>query len=99
VPGRTGRHGRLTPGKFLETRFLKPLKLSQDALARNLGVSRRRVNEVVRGRRAITADTATRLGRYFGTGPEFWLSLQATWDLYRLEKRERSSTDSDSADS
>jgi addiction module HigA family antidote len=81
-----GRRGRLTPGVLLETRFLKPLKLSQKALAQNLGISRRRINEIVRGHRAITPDTAMRLGRYFGTGPEFWLNLQNTWDLYRIER-------------
>jgi antitoxin HigA-1 len=82
-----GRSARLTPGAFLATRFLKPLHLSQEALARHMGVSRRRINEIVRGRRAITADTAVRLGHYFGTGPEFWLSLQASWDLYLRGRR------------
>jgi addiction module HigA family antidote len=83
---------RLTPGAFLVTRFLKPTKLSQQALARHLGVSRRRINEIVRGRRAITTDTAVRLGRYFGTGPEFWLSLQAAWDMYEAGKHARRAT-------
>lgn len=77
-----GRHTPPHPGAFLETRFLKPLGISQDALAQGLDISRRRVNELVRGRRAISADTAIRLGRYFGTGPEFWLSLQQAWDNY-----------------
>jgi addiction module HigA family antidote len=77
--GRRPQH----PGQFLESRFLKPLSLSQDALARELGISRRRVNEIVNGRRGLTADTALRLARYFGTGPELWLHLQAAWDLYR----------------
>ena len=77
-----GRHTPPHPGAFLETRFLKPLGISQDALAHGLDISRRRVNELVRGRRAISADTAVRLGRYFGTGPEFWLSLQQAWDNY-----------------
>jgi len=81
-PGSGSRRSRLTPGLFLDTRFLKPLNLSQDALARQIGVSRRRINEIVRGRRAITPDTAIRLGQFFGTGPEFWLSLQHTWDNY-----------------
>lgn len=76
------RRARLTPGVFLDTRFLKPLKISQETLARQLGVSRRRINEIVRGHRSITPDTAARLGHYFGTGPEFWLSLQASWDLH-----------------
>lgn len=84
-----GRGGRLTPGAFLDTRFLQPLQLTQQGLARAIGVSRRRVNEIVRGRRAITPDTALRLGRYFGTGPELWLRLQSTWDLHALDRRGR----------
>jgi addiction module HigA family antidote len=88
-----GRSARLTPGAFLDTRFLKPLHLSQEALARRLGVSRRRVNEIVRGRRSITPDTALRLGHYFGTGPEFWLSLQNSWDLYATGRRVRQGED------
>jgi antitoxin HigA-1 len=85
-----GRHLRLTPGVFLETRFLRPLGLSQSALAHDLGVSRRRINEIVRGHRAITLDTALRLGHYFGTGPEFWLSLQTLWDMHRVGAGRRS---------
>ncbi len=83
----SSRRARVTPGMFLETRFLRPLNLSQDALAKRLGVSRRRVNEIVRGRRGITTDTAERLGRYFGTGPDFWLSLQQSWDCYKAYRR------------
>src|SRR5208282_4794240 len=83
----SSRRARLTPGMFLETRFLRPLNLSQDALAKHLGVSRRRINEIVRGRRGITTDTAERLGRYFGTGPDFWLSLQQSWDSYKAYRR------------
>ncbi|HEX5393190.1 MAG TPA: HigA family addiction module antitoxin [Rhodocyclaceae bacterium] len=70
------------PGAFLESRFLVPLGITQDALAKELGVSRRRVNELVRGRRAISADTAIRLGLYFRTGPDFWLNLQQAWDTH-----------------
>ena len=72
VPSRPLSAGRRPqhPGQFLETRFLKPLALSQEALARELGISRRRINEIVNGRRGLTADTALRLARYFGTGPE-----------------------------
>ncbi|MGL4409378.1 MAG: HigA family addiction module antitoxin, partial [Zoogloea sp.] len=70
----------LHPGAFLDSRFLKPLGISQDKLAQALGVSRRRVNELVRGHRAISADTALRLGLHFGTGPDFWLNLQQAWD-------------------
>lgn len=74
--GRTPIH----PGHFLETRFLLPAGLSQDALARALGISRRRVNELIRGRRAISPDTAVRLGLFFGTDPNLWSALQAAWD-------------------
>lgn len=77
--GRTPIH----PGAFLESRFLTPLGLSQDALAKELGVSRRRVNEIVNGRRGLTPDTALRLAKYFRTDPELWLRLQADWDLHR----------------
>ena len=71
------------PGQFLESRFLTPLSISQEALAAGLGVSRRRINELCRGRRAISADTAIRLGMYFGTGPELWVNLQQAWDVYQ----------------
>lgn len=71
----------LHPGGFLESRFLKPLRLSQEQLAKDLGVSRRRINELVRGKRAISADTAIRLGVYFATGPDFWMKLQQSWDM------------------
>jgi len=74
----------LHPGRFLETRFLKPLGLSQSDLAEALGVSRRRVNELVRGHRAITADTAVRLALYFGNEASFWLGLQAAWDVHQV---------------
>jgi antitoxin HigA-1 len=70
------------PGAFLETRFLKPLHISQSELALALGISRRRVNEFVNGRRAITPDTAIRLGMYFGNGAAFWMHLQVAWDMH-----------------
>jgi addiction module HigA family antidote len=90
-PVSTGRRPQ-HPGQFLESRFLTPLGLSQEALARELGISRRRVNEIVNGRRGLTADTALRLARYFNTGPELWLHLQAAWDLHRarIEYQRRS---------
>ena len=83
--------GRLPmhPGRFLETRFLIPLGVSQDALARTLAVSRRRVNELVRGKRGITPDTALRLALRFGLEAEFWLGLQNHWDLHQLKRRYR----------
>jgi antitoxin HigA-1 len=87
APGRPVSAGRRPqhPGQFLETRFLKPLALSQEALARELGISRRRINEIVNGRRGLTPDTALRLARYFRTGPELWLRLQSAWDLHRAQ--------------
>jgi addiction module HigA family antidote len=69
------------PGEILWEEFLKPLGLSQTRLGRDLGVSPRRINEIVHGKRSVTADTALRLSRYFGTSPEFWLGLQADYDL------------------
>jgi addiction module HigA family antidote len=69
------------PGQFLETRFLKPLGITQTELAEALGVSRRRVNELIRGHRAITPDTAVRLGLFFGNDATFWMHLQVAWDM------------------
>lgn len=70
------------PGEFLESRFLKPLGISQTELAKALGVSRRRVNELINGRRAITPDTAVRLALYFGNEAAFWMHLQVAWDMH-----------------
>ena len=69
------------PGEILQEEFMKPLGLSQNRLGRDLGVSPRRINEIVHGKRSITADTALRLSRYFGTSAEFWLGLQTDYDL------------------
>jgi hypothetical protein len=69
------------PGEILAEEFLVPFALSQNALARALGVPPRRINEIVLGKRAITADTALRLARYFGNSPGFWMALQASFDL------------------
>lgn len=77
------------PGEFLDSRYLKPLGISQTELAAALGVSRRRVNELINGRRAITADTALRLGLFFGTDPEFWMHLQVAWDMHAATRRLR----------
>ena len=82
LPARTPPH----PGQFLETRFMKPLAISQTELAAALGVSRRRVNELIRGRRAITPDTALRLAMYFGNDPTFWMHLQVAWDMRTAAK-------------
>jgi len=69
------------PGEVLLEEFLKPMDLSQNRLAIEIGVDARRINEIVLGARSITADTALRLARYFGTSPQFWLGLQAEYDL------------------
>jgi addiction module HigA family antidote len=69
------------PGEILAGEFLVPFGLSQNALARALGVPPRRINEIVLGKRAITADTALRLARYFGNSPGFWMALQTSFDL------------------
>ncbi|MBS3965912.1 MAG: HigA family addiction module antidote protein [Truepera sp.] len=69
------------PGEVLLEEFLKPLEISQNRLALSIGVPARRINEIVLGKRAITADTALRLARFFGTSPQFWLGLQTDYDL------------------
>jgi len=69
------------PGEVLLEEFLKPMELSQNRLALSLGVHPRRINEIVLGKRRVTAETALRLARYFGTTPRFWLGLQADYDL------------------
>ncbi|MDP2992022.1 MAG: HigA family addiction module antitoxin [Deltaproteobacteria bacterium] len=69
------------PGEVLMEEFLKPLELSQNKLALSIGVAPRRINEIVLGKRRITADTALRLARFFGTSAEFWLGLQSQYDL------------------
>ena len=69
------------PGEVLLEEFLKPMGLSQNRLALGLGVSSRRINEIVLGKRSITADTALRLARYFDMSPQFWLGLQMDYDL------------------
>ena len=71
----------ITPGEVLEEEFLKPMGLSQYRLAKEIHVPPRRINEIVKGKRAITADTALRLGRFFGTTAQLWINLQGTYDL------------------
>ncbi len=79
------------PGEVLMEEFLKPMELSQNRLALAIGVPPRRINEIVLRKRSITADTALRLGCYFGMSPQFWLGLQMDYDLDvtadNLEKR------------
>jgi addiction module HigA family antidote len=77
----------ITPGEVLQEEFLRPMGISQYRLAKDIGVSPRRINEIVGGQRAITADTALRLGRYFRMAPEFWLNLQSHYDLEQEEER------------
>ena len=69
------------PGEILAEEFLKPLKVSQYRLAKDINVPARRINEIVHGKRSITADTALRLSRYFGLSERFWLNLQSRYDL------------------
>ena len=76
------------PGEVLREDFLRPLGMSQYALAKALGVPEMRISELVHGKRAITPDTALRLARYFGTSAEFWLGMQMTFDLEQARERD-----------
>ena len=69
------------PGDVLLEEFIRPMGLSQNRLAIDIGVDTRRINEIVLGKRAITADTALRLSRFFGNSPQFWMGLQSPYDL------------------
>ncbi len=77
---------RTHPGEVLREEYLVPLGLSARALAKELDVPANRLTEMMRGTRDVSADTAIRLGRYFGTDPRFWLNLQAAYDLSKAEK-------------
>jgi addiction module HigA family antidote len=77
----------IPPGEILLEEFLVPLGLSQYRLAKDTSVPPRRINEIVRGQRSISADTALRLARYFGTSEQFWLNLQAHYDLEKEKDR------------
>jgi len=74
------------PGEILMEEFLRPMDISLSQLARDIGVPAGRISQIVRGKRAITADTALRLGKYFGVSPEMWLGLQSDYEL-RLARR------------
>jgi len=82
------------PGEILAEEFLAPMEISQYRLAKSIKVSPRRINEIVHGTRAVTANTALRLAKFFGSSPEFWLNLQSHYDLemeqekigFKLEK-------------
>ncbi|MCT1445305.1 HigA family addiction module antitoxin [Corynebacterium sanguinis] len=75
------------PGEVLMEDFIDGFGITQHKLAVSIGVSPRRINEIVHGKRAITADTALRLGRYFGVEPQFWLNLQSRYELELAEER------------
>jgi addiction module HigA family antidote len=75
------------PGEILLEEFLVPMEISQNRLARDIGVPPRRINEIVHGKRAVSADTALRLARYFGTSETFWMGLQADYDLENARER------------
>ena len=77
----TDKLSPIHPGEVLLEEFIKPMNLSQNRLAIDIGVDARRINEIVLGKRAITADTALRLSRFFGNSPQFWLGLQTQYDL------------------
>jgi len=75
------------PGEVLAEDFMKPLGLTQYRVAKDIGVAALRISQIVRGQRSITADTALRLARYFGTSPEVWLRLQAAYDLEGAQRQ------------
>lgn len=76
------------PGEMLFREFLEPMRLSQQDLARRIGVPYQRVNELVNQRRGVTPSTALRLAQFFGNSPAFWLNLQLRWDLYHAQAEE-----------
>lgn len=82
-----GRLEPIPPGEILQYEFLEPLGISQNQLARDLDVPAGRINEIVKGNRALTADTALRLEKYFGVSAQFWLNLQSRYDL-KVAKRD-----------
>ena len=91
ITTRRGRRGEQTldpiaPGEILREEFLRPLGISINQLSRDLGVPANRISAIVNGKRAITADTALRLGTYFQVSPELWLDLQSDYDLRRLRR-------------
>ena len=82
-----------TPGEMLREEFLEPMGLTQQQLANDIGVSYQRVNELINNKRGITPSTALRLGKYFGTSPDFWVNLQRANDLYAVLKKEQNEID------
>jgi addiction module HigA family antidote len=86
-----GAHDGFHPGRILYEQYLKPAGLSQNALARELGVPPRRINEIILGKRGISADTALRLARRFGNSAHYWMGLQADFDLRLAQQEARQS--------
>lgn len=84
---KTKKISPIHPGEILMEDFLTPMCISQYKLAKDISVPARRINEIVHGQRAISADTALRLGKYFGISPQFWLNLQSHYDLEMEEER------------
>ena len=82
-----GKLKNIHPGEILLEEFLGPMAISQNRPARDIGVPPRRINEIVHGKRAVTADTALRLARYFGTSETFWMGLQADYELEDARER------------
>ena len=76
----------IAPGEILAEEFLKPMGVTEYRLSKAIGVPPRRINEIVHGTRAITPDTAWRLGQFFGVTPHFWLNLQTSYELRKLER-------------
>lgn len=76
------------PGEMLLEEFLKPMTITQQALAETISVPYQRINELVNGKRGVTASTALRLARFFGNSPQFWLNLQNAWELYNVQQTE-----------
>lgn len=77
----------ITPGEVLEEEFLKPMNISQYRVAKDIHVPPRRINQIVKGERAITADTALRLSKYFGNTAQFWLNLQISYELELVKEK------------
>lgn len=78
----------ITPGDVLLEEFLKPMKITQNQLAKDINVPANRISQIIHGRREITADTALRLGKYFGIEPEFWLNLQVRYNMKIARSKE-----------
>lgn len=77
------------PGEMLLEEYLKPMKLSQKELADGIDVPFQRINEIINGKRGITASTALRLGKFFGTSADYWMNLQLRWELYFAQEEEQ----------